>query len=133
MSPQQSIGFFTFSGRRSRKSYFNLYLRLILLLFSILFVLTSIDLLMTLSNVDSSDEKSHFFGFLYVLSAIALIILPIAALIPGAQRCRDFGWTGWAVLLCIVPYLGLIFWLAIFFIPGTNDENRYGPNPLDEI
>ena len=47
-----------------------------------------------------------------------------------AQRCRDFGWTGWAALLCLLPYGGMAFTFALAFIPGTDGPNRYGPAPF---
>ena len=45
------------------------------------------------------------------------------------QRCHDMNWTGWASLVAIIPFVGLIFW----FVPGTRGANRFGapppPNP----
>jgi uncharacterized membrane protein YhaH (DUF805 family) len=49
------------------------------------------------------------------------------------QRCRDFGWSGWAVLIMLVPVVGILFYLALFFIPGTHGPNRYGPDPLERM
>lgn len=41
------------------------------------------------------------------------------------QRCHDIGWTGWAVLLALIPLAGLLFW----FVPGTPGTNRFGAPP----
>ena len=41
------------------------------------------------------------------------------------QRCHDMNWSGWASLLAIIPFVGLIFWC----IPGTPGSNNYGPPP----
>ena len=57
-------------------------------------------------------------------------ILAVPMTIVSAQKCRDFGWTGWAVLLGFIPYLNLIFFLAILLVPGNKGSNRYGADPL---
>jgi uncharacterized membrane protein YhaH (DUF805 family) len=38
------------------------------------------------------------------------------------QRCHDFDMSGWLSLAILIPLVGFIFW----FIPGTNDANRWG-------
>ena len=65
-----------------------------------------------------------------VIAGLLTIPAVLASWAVGAPRCRDFGWTGWAMLLTLIPYLGWIYALAILFIPGTAGENRYGPDPL---
>lgn len=50
-----------------------------------------------------------------------------------AQRCRDFGWTGWAALIIAVPVINVFFLIALFFIPGTDGTNRYGPDPTRRV
>ena len=66
--------------------------------------------------------------------AVVLIVAVYAAYVVFVglltiQRCHDMNWTGWAALLAIIPFVGLIFW----FIPGTQGSNRFGlpppPNP----
>lgn len=105
------------SGRRNRKSYF-LYSIVVTL---VLAVVWGVALL-------SSTGDGGWSGIVVAL----LVSLPIA--ISGwavaAQRCRDFGWTGWAVLITLIPYIGWIFGLVILFIPGNQGSNRYGPDPL---
>ena len=101
---------FTFSGRRNRKSYF-------------LFTLT------ILASV----------GIILVLGALVgpwifLLGLPIivSSWAVSAQRCRDFGWTGWAVLITLIPYIGFIFSVAILFIPSNVGKNRYGGSEIEQ-
>ena len=67
-----------------------------------------------------------------VFVIVGLVCLPlfVSSWALGSQRCRDFGWTGWAMLLTLIPYVGWIFAVAIMFIPGTLGPNRYGPDPL---
>lgn len=65
-----------------------------------------------------------------VLGLMVVIPLFISSWLVGAQRCRDFGWTGWAMLIALIPVVGGFFVLALLFIPGTAGENRYGTDPL---
>ena len=39
------------------------------------------------------------------------------------QRVHDFNASGWMALVLFIPLVNLIFWL----IPGTDGENRFGP------
>ena len=105
-----------FSGRRNRKSYF-LYA---VLVFVLLAVIWGVALAMAYND-----------GWSGIIIA-GLISLPIvvSSWTVGAQRCRDFGWTGWAMLITLIPYIGWIFALAIMFIPGNQGSNRYGPDPI---
>jgi uncharacterized membrane protein YhaH (DUF805 family) len=108
---------FSFSGRRNRKSY----------------ILASLAFLAIASVI-----WAFAFVVSYSTNSIAGMIIAGLLTIPaaiigwalGSQRCRDFGWTGWAVLITLIPYVGWIFAIAIMFIPGTQGPNRYGADPL---
>lgn len=109
---------FSFSGRRNRKSYFLAVLAFVCIFFLLAFI--------GAASVSASSDGSGFLVVM-VLLAIPLMIMNLAV---TSQRIRDFGWTGWAVLLGLIPYIGFIFQIAILFIPGTQGANRYGPDPL---
>lgn len=48
----------------------------------------------------------------------------------GVQRLHDLGWSGWFMLLNLVPVVGTFFPLVMLFIPGNNGGNRFGaPQP----
>jgi uncharacterized membrane protein YhaH (DUF805 family) len=108
---------FALQGRRNRKSYF-LYALCIAV---ILIVVWGIAVAIT-----SSAQSSVPMIVAYIIS----VILGISVWIVGAQRCRDFGWTGWAILLTLIPFVGAIFAIAILFVPGTQGPNRFGSDPL---
>lgn len=73
-----------------------------------------------------------------VVHFILQIPLTFLLCLFAAQRIRDFGLTGWLVLLFIPVmildqyiYVGtLIAMIIILVIPGTQGDNRYGPDPL---
>ena len=64
------------------------------------------------------------------ICAVAFVALTVSGWAVSSQRCRDFGWTGWAALITIVPYVGWLFAVALLFIPGTDGDNRYGGDPI---
>lgn len=120
MSKPVLTDLFAFSGRRNRQSYF-LY-GLLLLAFQIVLWSVAAALLYGIG------------GWLFlVLAGLISIPCAVSGWAVGSQRCRDFGWTGWAMLITIIPYVGWIFAVAILFIPGTQGENRYGPDPLGTV
>jgi len=64
--------------------------------------------------------------------AIGAIAIVLAAMITthvqiGVQRLHDAGWTGWTYLLVLVPFVGLIFSIAMLVMPGNPGVNQYGP------
>ena len=58
---------------------------------------------------------------------VSLMMLPwaIFAILISIQRSHDMNWSGWWILLGIVPLVGLI-WLVK---SGTKGANRYGAPP----
>lgn len=134
MSKPATADIFSLQGRRNRKSYFLYHVLFLGVLFAAGFFTATLDLLIEFNHGQSGDIPvggTDQFAIFYILLALALMAFMISTLFVGAQRCRDFGWTGWAVFLTLVPYAGAIFWFALFFIPGDENENRYGPNPIN--
>ncbi|WP_296233837.1 DUF805 domain-containing protein [uncultured Pseudomonas sp.] len=67
------------------------------------------------------------------LAMMALGIVSIAAVVIGifigVQRLHDIGWSGWLLLVHLIPVVGSVFALLMLIIPGTQGVNRYGPPP----
>lgn len=57
--------------------------------------------------------------FISTIVATNLIFIKI-------RRLNDFNFSGWWVLLLYVPLVGVLWFLAIFCIPGTNGSNGFG-------
>jgi uncharacterized membrane protein YhaH (DUF805 family) len=125
---------FTLSGRRNRKSYF-FYLVAMLLFLSIVWGVVAgvVDAGGRAHFADLQDGYGHAGSgevWAVIVAGIITLLAAISGWIVAAQRCRDFGWTGWAVLITLLPAVGWLFGLALIFIPGTLGPNRYGPDPL---
>jgi uncharacterized membrane protein YhaH (DUF805 family) len=59
---------------------------------------------------------------------ILLTFWPNLAL--AVKRCHDRNKSGWFFLVSLVPIVSLWYVVEIFFLPGTEGDNQYGPNPL---
>jgi len=60
-----------------------------------------------------------------VLAVLVYIAATVFSILIMIQRSHDMNWTGWTILLSIIPFVGLI-WL---FKPGTEGVNDYGAPP----
>ena len=65
-------------------------------------------------------------GLLMVVVGIAVAVVGIMI---GVQRLHDIGWSGWLLLVTLVPIVGGGFSLLMFIIPGSTAANRFGPPP----
>lgn len=67
------------------------------------------------------------------IGIVLVIALAIGAIVVGVQigvqRLHDIGWSGWLLLLNLVPVVGGVFSLIMLLVPGTTAANRYGPPP----
>ena len=117
MSKPVTENLFSFSGRRNRKSY----------IFAMLMWLAVLAVIWVAATVVSWKADT---AWPLVFAGVASIPSVVSSWTCSGQRCRDFGWTGWAVLISLIPYVGVIFTLAIMFVPGTLGVNRYGPDPV---
>ncbi|MDM8351065.1 DUF805 domain-containing protein [Pseudomonas sp. sp1636] len=64
-----------------------------------------------------------------ILSVAVLIGMLVVSVQIGAQRLHDIGWSGWLLLLNIVPIVNSLFWLLMLAAPGSQGANRFGPPP----
>jgi uncharacterized membrane protein YhaH (DUF805 family) len=71
------------------------------------------------------DPESGAVAFVIVAS----LPLSVGMLIIVAKRCHDIGLPGTFLLLLFVPIVGIVWLIALCFIPGTAGPNAYGPAP----
>lgn len=63
-------------------------------------------------------------GLLAAVLAAAYICINVQI---GVQRAHDAGWSGWVLLLNLVPFVSSVFPLVLIAMPGNAGPNRYGP------
>jgi len=108
---------FKFSGRRNRQSF--IYLQLV----SILAVLLGIGIITAITF--AAPAVGGVFAFIGIIGLIAISVANWAA---ASQRIRDFGQSGVWALVLLIPYVGPVFSIALWLIPSTEGDNKYGPN-----
>lgn len=74
-----------------------------------------------------------FFAVSEILGGLLMVVAGIGVMVAGVmfgvQRLHDIGWSGWLLLLSLVPIVGGVFSLLMFIIPGNTEVNRYGSLP----
>ena len=110
-----------FEGRASRGEYWRFMLSYQLIVAIILFICAAISCVTPVSGTTG-----------VALGLVALFILSIGFIIPGVavavRRLHDVGWSGWPVLLALVPFVGIPVVLILMALPGKTVSNRFG-NP----
>lgn len=62
----------------------------------------------------------------YVIASLALIVPGIAVAI---RRMHDLGYSGWMLLIGLIPFLGGFVLLYFMCTEGEPGANKWGPNP----
>jgi uncharacterized membrane protein YhaH (DUF805 family) len=65
-------------------------------------------------------------GLVATVVFIAMIVVGIQI---GVKRLHDIGWSGWLLLVNIIPVVGSIFSIIMLVAPGSSGVNRFGPPP----
>ena len=81
------------------------------------------------------------FIFSLILHIIPILGVPLAwlyslvVILPGVclgiRRLHDIGKSGWWLLLCLVPLVGLIILIVFFCQDSQQGKNQYGFNPKE--
>ena len=66
------------------------------------------------------------YGYLYVAFALAVFIPGLAV---AVRRLHDVGKSGWFYFIVLIPIVGAIWLLVLFFTEGNRGENQYGADP----
>jgi len=108
---------FTFSGRRNRQSF------ILFQLASIVAVLLGVGIITAITFV--APAMGAIFWFIGIVGFIAVAVANWAA---ASQRVRDFGQSGVWSLVMLIPYVGFAFSIALWLIPSSEGDNKYGPS-----
>jgi len=113
---------FSFAGRSRRSEYWTLILAVAG--FCICAVL--------LGHFWSGQGEEALSVYLLLAAGFGIPLL-IWAYAVQVRRCHDLGWSGWFLLIELIPYVGwlaaLVFFFAFAFVDGQPGPNRFGPDP----
>ncbi|MDN6856703.1 DUF805 domain-containing protein [Pseudomonas sp. CAN2814] len=108
----------TTNGRIGRVRYLGWSMAMFLVFFAIL------------ALTGAAFALSNTLGYLVgAVAVVAFIAYVVVCIMIGVQRLHDIGWSGWLMLLNLVPVVGSVFPLLMLLIPGTSGPNRFGPPP----
>lgn len=72
-------------------------------------------------------QLSEVFGA--IIGVLALVAMAVVSVQIGVQRLHDIGWSGWLLLVNLVPVVGSVFSIIMLVVPGSAAANRFGPPP----
>ncbi|MCA9847945.1 MAG: DUF805 domain-containing protein [Dehalococcoidia bacterium] len=68
------------------------------------------------------------------LGGILTLVWSLGTFLPGlsvlVRRMHDRGYSGWIVLVTLIPLLGILFLLFQWVMPGDDVTNQYGDPPV---
>lgn len=64
-----------------------------------------------------------------IIGVLALVAMAVVSVQIGVQRLHDIGWSGWLLLVNLVPVVGSVFSIIMLVVPGSTAANRFGPPP----
>lgn len=105
-----------FSGRARRSEYWYF------VLFNIIFLIVA----MGLDNLLGTTINPMPYGAFYIIFGIAMFIPSLAV---GVRRLHDIGKSGWFYFISLIPIVGGIWLLVLFFTAGNVGDNEYGADP----
>ncbi len=123
---------FSFSGRVNRRAYwgFALFYSAISLGFLYLTMqqVTTAGLQpgMTPEEASRAMQQGMHMGWLNLASLV--LLWPSLAI--GVKRLHDRDYSGWFLLVLLVPLVQLWPFVVMLFLRGTEGDNRFGPDPL---
>jgi uncharacterized membrane protein YhaH (DUF805 family) len=107
-----------FSGRARRSEYWYF------VLFNMIFAIVAV----VLDNILGTAIEGVGYGPIYGLYALAVLVPGLAV---AVRRLHDVGKSGWMFLIVLIPLIGAIWLLVLFFTDSQPGTNKWGPNPKE--
>lgn len=104
-----------FSGRARRKEYWGFNL----VSFLVSLGLAALDFFI----FDSNLTEGGFLGSIYSLA----VFIPGLGLV--VRRLHDVGKSGWFFFIILIPLIGVIWLIVLFFTDSEAGSNKWGQNP----
>lgn len=68
-----------------------------------------------------------------ILLGLVVVVCLWVILATGARRCHDAGWSGWWVLLALLPLISLVFGVVMLFVPSALAKHHAESKALGEV
>ncbi len=119
--------FVTWQGRASRSEYWFFILFAVICYVVATIVDRALGTTFMMTNPITGELQSSGYGYVYALTALALFLPSLAAMV---RRLHDTNRSGWWFWLALIPLIGGIILLVWFCGRGTVGNNNYGSDPL---
>ena len=117
----------TWQGRAARSEYWYFVLFCVLSQIAAMVIDGVLGTGFKYTNPMTGMEQSMGYGWVYLLTGLALLLPSLAALVRRLHDTDRSGWWYWIALIPLVGIILLIVWLAS---RGTSGNNGYGSDPL---
>ncbi|MDP3845831.1 MAG: DUF805 domain-containing protein [Pseudomonas sp.] len=64
-----------------------------------------------------------------IVGLLAVVAMVVVSIQIGVKRLHDIGWSGWLLLVSLIPAVGSVFSIIMLVVPGSTGANRFGPPP----
>lgn len=108
-----------FKGRSRRKEYWMFVL--------LQMIVIGAFVLLTMLFGGAESDLGAIVVILGALVFLGAFFLPSIAV--QVRRFHDQDKSGWFILLGFIPYVGSLVLLVFMCLPGTQGDNRFGPDP----
>lgn len=113
----------TFTGRSSRSEYWLFFLAQVL-------IYIPFGIYLILAEESNSEEILASALVLYGIVVFGFFLPSLAA---AVRRLHDANFSGFLILLNLVPYIGSLILLVLLVMPGTAGPNQYGAASLPPV
>jgi len=110
----------TFSGRARRSEFWYFAL------FNLIFAILAMVLDRVLGTTFKMGGVEMYYGYIYLLYVLVMFIPGLAV---SVRRLHDVGKSGWMYLIVLIPIIGAIWLLVLFFTDSNTESNKWGENP----
>ena len=119
--------FITWEGRAARSEYWYFVLFCILCQIAAGIVDNVLGTGFKMMNPATGLEQSIGYGWVYLLTALALFLPQLAVLVRRLHDTNHSGWWYWFVLVPLIGAIMIIVWLCS---RGTSGNNDFGSDPF---
>lgn len=112
---------FDFYGRSGRLAYLGFTLLAWVVLIGGIVIFAAVS-----GDGDIEGDLESMTGPQMTVTCLLLVAFVWISLAAAIRRCHDLGWSGWWVLLAMVPLASFIQGLWLLCAPGDEGENEYG-------
>ena len=119
--------FVTWQGRASRSEYWYFILFAVICYVGATLLDGVLGTSFKITNPATGELQSMGYGWVYLITALALILPSLSAMV---RRLHDTNRSGWWYWIALVPLIGLIVLIVWFCSRGTVGNNNYGSDPL---